>query len=154
MAKPGMVFDLFDASPAQPLHGLPLQQFVDKVCGFDAPSVRNVPLRNDDLLLLDPLLDLLPRLAEIGPLAHHYLVDDDSERVVVHLKSVILVEHDFGSHVAGRSAGVFAVVGPEVLGDSQISEKGISLVIAAVPCLSKTIFSGLTSRWMIILECR
>lgn len=154
MSKPRMILDLFYTTPAQSLDWLPLQQLVNEICDLDAPSIRNVPLWYDDLLLLDSLLDLLPGLAQIRSFSHHYFVDDDSECVVIHLKPMILVEHDFRSHVARRSTGVFIVVGPQMLGNSQISQIGISFIISAVPCLSKTMFSGLTSRWMIILECK
>lgn len=63
VSEPGMLLHFLNSSPPQSLHWLPLQQFIGKVRGFNAPTFRDIPFRDYYLLLLNLLLYLLPRFA-------------------------------------------------------------------------------------------
>jgi hypothetical protein len=97
--EPRMLLYFLNSSPSQSLHWLPLEQLVGEIRSFNAPALRNVPFRDDHLLLLDLLLDLLSRFAQIRSLTHHDLVNDDSQGVEVDLIPMALVKHHLRSHV-------------------------------------------------------
>jgi hypothetical protein len=109
LTKPGMVFDLLDTSPAQSLHWLPLEQFVHEISSFNTPPLRNVPLPNNHLSLLDLLLYVFPRLARVWPLAHHHFVDNHPNRIEVDLEPMVMVEHDLWGHVSRRTRRILSV---------------------------------------------
>jgi len=96
----------------------------------------------------------LRSFAEVGPSSHHYFIGDHAQSVVVDLVAMILVEHYFWGHVAGRPRGVFGVAESEVFGDAEIGQVGMAWIKDGLPCLSNTMFSGFTSRWITSFECR
>ena len=140
-----MFFEFIHASPAQSLNRFSLQQFVDKVCGFYGPAIRDISLGDDDLLFLQFLFYLLSRFTQIGPFTHHYLIDDDSKSVIINFITMILVKHYFRCHVAWCARSILIIALPQMFSYSQVCEICVTQINEKLPSLSKTIFSGFTS---------
>lgn len=73
--------------------------------------------------------DLLARLADIGPLAVHALVADDSHRKVVNCHPMVLTAHDLRRHIARRARGVLCVVWVPDPRYTQVRDPHVALLI-------------------------
>ena len=124
-----MLLNLFWSVEAEATGRLPLDEFINEICGLFTPPVRNVLLLDGDLLRKDVVANLLPVFALVGPLTVHALVCDDAHREVVDRDAVILTTHHFGGHVAGRATGVFGVLGVPHASDTQISDTHVTIFV-------------------------
>lgn len=117
-AEPRMLLDLLGTCSTKSLSRAPLKQPVDQIERVGCPALWQV-LRTELRLPRQYLLaHLAPAAPRIGAAAHHALVDDDAERVVVNRSPVRLAADDFGCHVARRAAGFLCVVAVLVAGNS------------------------------------
>ena len=66
-----MLLDLVWAVEPEPISGLSLYQLVDEVGSLQTPALGQIGLLQHDLLLENLVADLLPRLPDVGPAAHH-----------------------------------------------------------------------------------
>jgi hypothetical protein len=116
--EPRMILNFLHTCPSQPLHRFPLQQLVSKISCLNTPSIRYISLRNNNLLLFYLLFNLLSRFTKIGPFSHHNFVDDDTQSVVIYFIPMVMMEHDFRSHISRSTRCIFTVIWPQMFGDS------------------------------------
>ncbi len=106
-----MIFDLLWAVKSESVERLPLDQLINEIGCLKAPSLRHLSTPDLDLLAQDVVTYFLAVLAYVRPPAKHALISDDANSKIVDCDSVVLTAHNFGSHVAGCSTGVFGVFG-------------------------------------------
>jgi hypothetical protein len=101
------------------------------------------------LHIFDLLLDLIPWPSIIGPFAHHNFIHNNPKSIEIDLEAMILMKKHFRGHIPWSTWGVFFIIFSKISRNSKISEIGLSWLSKCLPLPSKTIFSGLISRWMI-----
>jgi len=106
-----------------------LDEFVDKISSLTTPTLGNFLLFDLYLLRQNVVSDFLTVLTLIGTFAKHAFVGNNSHRKVVHCHAVILATHDFGRHVAGRTTGVFCILGVPNSSDAEISDPEIAMLV-------------------------
>jgi len=106
-----------------------LQAFVNEVCCFFIPAVRDGVLFYLDLADEYLVADVLPGAPLVGSLAHHALVGDDAHCEVVGGQAMVLSAHNFGRHVAGRARRLTRVVWRQNPRYSKVSQAQIAFII-------------------------
>jgi hypothetical protein len=94
--KPDMFLDFLRTVEAQTVDGFALDQFVYKVGCLESPAWRDFVLTDLNLLGEDMVTDFLSVFAQVGSLAEHAFVANDSHCEVVNCHSMILATHYFG----------------------------------------------------------
>jgi len=122
VAKPRMGFDLSEPIDSQSLRRLPCKALVDEVCTLLSVTFGYLPLSDHHLLVEDRVSDLLPRAAEVGTPAHHALIGNYPHREVVCGDAMILLKHDFGSHIAWSSAVLVVILRRPLSCDTEICQ--------------------------------
>lgn len=151
--EPSVVAQLMRATPSKAHDGSSLDKLIHKISSLDRPPLWNFTFFDGGLLGKDLFPDGSAVPAHIGSSAHHQFEDDDSEGIVVDFIAVILLGHDFRSHIPRRSTSISAVFFPIILGDPEICEVDVACIVNNLPLESNTKFSGLMSLWMIFWEC-
>lgn len=118
--EPRMHFYFGGAVGAEALDWFPLNKPINEINGISTPASRRLIWINLDLSCKYHIADLLAAPPVVWPPTHHALVCDDAHGVVVHADTVVLLAHNFRSHVAGCSAVFLGVVLLPQLGNSEV----------------------------------
>lgn len=124
-----MLFNFFWAVQSESTSWLSLDQFVDKICGFSRPTIRNILFFNLNLLRQYVISNLFSIFTLIRSFAKHTFVCDHTHSKVVHCNTVILSTHDLWSHIAWRSRCVFCVIWVPDTSNTQVSYSKKSVFI-------------------------
>ena len=137
--NPRMILDF--AWPIQPKSTLrlSLNESVNEVCPFDAPTSRYFVSFNLDLLRKNVIPDFLPCFTHIRSLhsiksminypSHHTFVGNHSNSKVINGYSVVLPAHNFRSHVSWCSTGFLRVIRVPYSCDAKVSDLQVALFI-------------------------
>jgi hypothetical protein len=99
------------------------------------------------------LSDSFAITSNIGPLAHHKFIHNNSQCIVIDLKAVVLPSHHLWSHISWGATSVMRVFLFKLFCDAEVSEVEITYIYPNIPFSSKTRFSGFMSLWIILCEC-
>ena len=127
--EPAMLLEHLGAFLTETITWFSLQKLVNKVSSFQRPTVRDIRIVNFDLLGQNMVANLFPVFATIGTFAEHALVSNDTHGEVIDSDTVVLATHHFWCHVAGRSRGIFCILGVPQSSNTQISHTKITLLV-------------------------
>ena len=135
--KPVVLLDFLDSfEEADAVFGFSDEELVDEVDALPGEvefRVGDFEGRDLRLVLGDVLAYFVARPAVVRPLLrrayllHDDFVENDADRVEVGVVGVGLFQQDFGRHVAGRAAGVFAVAVAEVARDAEVGDVQVAV---------------------------
>ena len=118
ISKPCVSPQLMRPSPSQSSLGPSLYEFVHKIGSFNWPSFRNILFFNSSLFGHHLLPNGPPILSHVRPSPHHKFKHNNSQSIVIDLKTVILPHHNLRRHVARSSACICWVLFSKLLSDS------------------------------------
>lgn len=127
VSKPLMVLNFMRATQTQPVCRLPLQEFIDEICCFHRPAIRDIRLLQVDLLGEDLIPDVFASLTSIWSSAKHELMSNDTKSEIVDLYAVVLSAHYFWCHVAWCSRSVVRIVRCPDAGNTHISDSDVAI---------------------------
>lgn len=124
-----MPLDLLRSIQAQPINRFPLDQPISEISSLLAPSLRYILLPDLDLLTKYLVPNILPASAQIGSPAHHTFISNDSYCIVIDSYTMVLLTHDFWSHVPRGTRGVHIVLWFPDPGDPEVSDTYVATVV-------------------------
>jgi hypothetical protein len=150
-----MLLYLLCTTPTQTKHRFPLNKFIYKISSLYRPTFWYICFFYDRLFCQNLIPYLFSTSTSIRSFTDHKLICDNSHRIIVYTKRMVLTAHNLRCHIPRSTTCVCIILRSHLFSNPKISNPNISFNrILNIPLESKTRFSGLISLCIIFLACK